>query len=461
MRIAVEGCCHGELDKIYAALAHLERVEHVKVDLLICCGDFQAVRNVDDLECMSVPDKYKELGTFHRYYSGETKAPVPTLFIGGNHEASNYLWELYYGGFVAPDVYYLGHSGVVKFGDLRIGGLSGIFKGNDYRKGHYERPPYTHGGEVKSAYHVRQFDVEKLKSVAEPLDVFLSHDWPRGISRYGDQAELIRKKKFLADELRDNSLGSPPAEELLHALKPRYWFSAHLHVKFAAMVRHGDDRCTRFLALDKCLPRRDFMQVIDLPDKSAAGGFTLDREWLSVLRANHARHSVTRQPASAPNSAPSSIAEHRTWVDRNVSDEALKPPEFVKTIEPHDAANERRRPGQGTAPRGVERNPQTVRLMEMLALDFKLDLDPGGGGGVRGGNGGGGASNFQNNFRAPPPPQRQGQGGDWTGEGGGIQRYPIPREGPFTLVPRQARGAPPPPPPPRKADDNEINLDDL
>jgi lariat debranching enzyme len=25
-------------------------------------------------------------------------APYPTLFIGGNHEACNYLWELYYGG---------------------------------------------------------------------------------------------------------------------------------------------------------------------------------------------------------------------------------------------------------------------------------------------------------------------------------------------------------------------------
>ena len=89
MRIAVEGCCHGELDKIYAALAHLEKVENVKVDLLICCGDFQGVRNARDLKCMSVPDKYKTLGTFHRYFSGERRAPVPTLFIGGNHEASN------------------------------------------------------------------------------------------------------------------------------------------------------------------------------------------------------------------------------------------------------------------------------------------------------------------------------------------------------------------------------------
>ena len=91
MKIAIEGCCHGELDAIYAAIAHLEVVEKVKIDLLICCGDFQAVRNLDDLECMSVPDKYKELGTFYKYYSGEKTAPIPTLFIGGNHEASNYL----------------------------------------------------------------------------------------------------------------------------------------------------------------------------------------------------------------------------------------------------------------------------------------------------------------------------------------------------------------------------------
>lgn len=43
-----------------------------------------------------------------RYYSGEKKAPILTVFIGGNHEASNHLQELPYGGWVAPNIYYLG-----------------------------------------------------------------------------------------------------------------------------------------------------------------------------------------------------------------------------------------------------------------------------------------------------------------------------------------------------------------
>ena len=33
--------------------------------------------------------------TLFSYYTGEKKAPVLTIIIGGNHEASNYMWELY------------------------------------------------------------------------------------------------------------------------------------------------------------------------------------------------------------------------------------------------------------------------------------------------------------------------------------------------------------------------------
>ena len=34
------------------------------------------------------------MGGCLRYYSGQKKAPVLTIVVGGNHEASNYFWEL-------------------------------------------------------------------------------------------------------------------------------------------------------------------------------------------------------------------------------------------------------------------------------------------------------------------------------------------------------------------------------
>ena len=67
MIIAVEGCAHGELDQIYRSVNNLAMRRGVKVDLLICCGDFQAVRNENDLQCMAVPDKFRHMCSFYKY----------------------------------------------------------------------------------------------------------------------------------------------------------------------------------------------------------------------------------------------------------------------------------------------------------------------------------------------------------------------------------------------------------
>ncbi|KAI8137480.1 Metallo-dependent phosphatase-like protein [Fennellomyces sp. T-0311] len=313
MKIAIEGCCHGHLDEIYGSLKLLEERENCKIDLLLICGDFQAVRNPADMRSMSVPVKYQRLGSFWKYYSGKAKAPYLTIFIGGNHEASNHLWELYHGGWVCENIYYLGHAGVVNYKGVRIGGVSGIFKHGDYGRGHYERYPYS-PSDLRSAYHVRDYDVRKLLQVRKPVDVFLSHDWPRGIEHCGDLDELLRFKGFLSDDIQSKSLGSPANTSLLKKLQPNYWFSAHLHVKYSAVVDHsaskndlirGDGNATtgvtKFLSLDKCLPKRQFLQVIDVPTpESSSQDFSYDLEWLAITRALHPYLSLNREANSLP-----------------------------------------------------------------------------------------------------------------------------------------------------------------
>ena len=48
MKIAVEGCCHGELDAIYASLQRLQSQTSTTVDLLLIGGDFQVALAPDD-----------------------------------------------------------------------------------------------------------------------------------------------------------------------------------------------------------------------------------------------------------------------------------------------------------------------------------------------------------------------------------------------------------------------------
>lgn len=78
MRLAVAGCCHGELDKICETLALAERRGPGRIDILLCCGDFQAVRNEADLRCMAVPPKYRHMQTFHRVRT----RPCPRYEVG-------------------------------------------------------------------------------------------------------------------------------------------------------------------------------------------------------------------------------------------------------------------------------------------------------------------------------------------------------------------------------------------
>ncbi|XWS17878.1 hypothetical protein CRYUN_Cryun33cG0106400 [Craigia yunnanensis] len=198
--------------------------------------------------------------SFWKNYSGQEVAPVPTIFIDGNHEASNYLWELYYEEWAAPNIYFLGFAGVVKFGNIRIGGLSGIYNSLQYHLGHHERPPYN--------------------------------DSTIRFSR-----ELLEARLLLT-------------AQLLEKLKPSYWFSAHLHCKFTALVQHEEGgSVTKFLALDKFLPGRKFLQVSIISLTVSSRNTQLDMQ------------------------------DCRQWVRSRLEDRGAKPCEFLQTVPPYNPSH--------------------------------------------------------------------------------------------------------------------------
>lgn len=66
--------------------------------------------------------------------------------------------------------------------------------------GHHEKLPYNER-DIRSIYHVREYDVHKLMQVEEPIDIFLSHDWPIGITDHGNLKDLLKEKPFFEQEV--------------------------------------------------------------------------------------------------------------------------------------------------------------------------------------------------------------------------------------------------------------------
>ncbi|XP_058831908.1 lariat debranching enzyme isoform X2 [Topomyia yanbarensis] len=328
---------------------------------------------------MAVPKKHLDIGTFYKYYSGEKIAPVLTIFIGGNHEASNYLQELPYGGWVAPNIYYLGYAGVVNINGIRIGGVSGIYKGHDYLKGRFEFSPYNESTK-RSVYHIRQIDVFRLKQLTPKVDILLSHDWPRGVTNFGNKNQLIRFKPAFREEIEENKLGSPPCEDLLKALRPPYWFSAHLHCKFSAVISHEGGESTKFLALDKCLPKRRFLQVLDLPTSDASRRIELnyDLEWLTILHLTNHLISVRGSNGYMPGEGSSErfnftpSEEEKKAVLERFQNNLQIPRNFSRISEPYNSA-------AGIAMDLIDQpkaflNPQTTEFCDRLNIDDPLQL---------------------------------------------------------------------------------------
>lgn len=389
---------------------------------------------------------------------------------------------------MAPNIYYLGAASVVRFGEVRIMGMSGIWNGPDYRKALHERLPYG-GREVRSVYHTREWDVRKLLQVRRQVDVGVSHDWPRGVEWDGDWKGLFKRKDLFEKDAREGKLGSEAARSVMDRLRPRWWFSAHLHCKYSAVVKHdkvekgksdgkkvwsnesvvngqgnpneipisgeteddagggiaapvrNDDeidldmdeeeefnatsqpstarnptqssnivpedlraqlpasfakpepplppkslpqppdirnKTTHFLALDKCLPYRKFLQILDVDsvEQSTSKGppqLSYDKEWLAITRVFAAEGDPTLNiPKDRGQShyAPLIDAESE-WIEQNLvqTGRMVIPENFERTAPVYD-------PAVGFFPNEQSReytNPQTIAFCDLLQIAIHFD----------------------------------------------------------------------------------------
>jgi lariat debranching enzyme len=293
VRIAVVGCLHGHLKDVYDEIKANENKTGKKVDILLCCGDFESVRNKEDLKFKSCPEKYNHMGQFQYYYMTKTVAPILTVFVGGNHEASNVLDENFYGGWLWTNIFYLGRAGVIKYKGMRIAGLSGIYNKFDYYRGHFELDLIKN---IKSIFHTREFEIAKMSYLTEnSIDIFMSHDWPTGNINPNDIPKILSTHKRWEEEIYSDTLGSPASGFLLKLLKPKYWLSGHMHYTYFNDIKHNDknNSVTKFIALDKSgtKEKRQYLHIFDytLPEDVKDedlkdNSIYFDEEWMAISK---------------------------------------------------------------------------------------------------------------------------------------------------------------------------------
>lgn len=248
---------------------------------------------------MAIKSHRLRKGDFWEYYEGVRKAPKLTIFIGGNHETPNVLIPLYYGGWVAPNIFFLGNTGVIRVGDVRIAGISGIYKSYDHYRGYYESKPFSEESK-RSWYHIRRFEIQKLLLIenSKPkylgsnecrrVDLMISHDWPSGIERFGNLNYLLRRKPYLKEDIELGRLGIPGCTNLIEHLRPYFWFSGHHHCFFDASIEFENNLySSEFRAIDKFKNSNSPVRYFDIDSNSTDHCVYFDLEWLSILRSTH------------------------------------------------------------------------------------------------------------------------------------------------------------------------------
>jgi lariat debranching enzyme len=257
--IAIFGDVHGHQDAMVLAAWRWMEEHQANIDLILCVGDFQAIRDETDMRAMACPAKYQQVGDYPAYHMGQRSFPAEVVFIGGNHEAYNWLETMPAGGQLGPKCYYVGRWGVIERLGLRIAGLTGNYSPRAYESG---RRPVDYANLAvlanerakKQSTYFTQAEVQALGAIGH-VDILLLHDWPEGLPELAEPGTT--------DGTPRRGVGNPHARWLLEQLKPRWVFCGHMHHYFRGEIRWSATAVTRFVCLERVTsPASQAMSVL-------------------------------------------------------------------------------------------------------------------------------------------------------------------------------------------------------
>ena len=166
-----------------------------------------------------------------------------------------------------------------------------------------------------------------------------------------------------------------------------------MHAKFPANVPHQDGKSTKFLALDKCMPGKRFLQIIDIPQTgdTSEPKLSFDAEWMGILRdTNHLWHFENSNQYMPGPIAGSDEKYDFTQTDEQLeevkrllgSDLTVDPSSFQRTGPVHETAfgdgffsviiADMKAKNYPLPPVTAYVNPQTTELCQKLGLTNPL-----------------------------------------------------------------------------------------
>ena len=149
------------------------------------------------------------------------------------------------------------------------------------------------------------------------------------------------------------------------------------------MVEHDDGGVTKFLALDKCLPNRKFLQILDIDGKienPKNSKLRFDPAWISILRSTNHLVSIEKKDVHMPGPRYSGRWDFRPSDDEieeivQILAGKLEIPETFELTEPaFDPSSQNMKMMWQLPGPTAKCNPQTTWFCSKFDLDNPIDL---------------------------------------------------------------------------------------